>query len=115
MPSLRLHSDLAYVSFGGLVWDAYGWDEVTFYDVSLASPPGQNNVEGAGSHDGTYYWFEFRKALDSGDGCDWSLSPGVSFGSRDWSPELGGDLLAGLWDNSIGAAYQQYIRIRLSA
>jgi hypothetical protein len=74
------HSDASSVSLEGETNDAHGWNEEDWHEDVLASPPGENNVEGAAREDGTYYWFEFRKALDSGDGYDWSLSPGDVIG-----------------------------------
>jgi hypothetical protein len=63
-----VESDYSYLSFGEGTWDAYGWDESQWHTDTDAG--GQNDVEGAASHDGTYYWFEFRKRLNSGDGYD---------------------------------------------
>jgi hypothetical protein len=76
------HSDGNVVDQDGYTRDLYGWDEKMFYDDTLASPAGQNNVEGAASRDATYSWFEFRKALDSGDGYDWSWAPGETQGDE---------------------------------
>jgi hypothetical protein len=64
-------------------------NEAEFEPILDVDVGGFNNVEGAPTFDGTYYWFEFRKALDSGDaaGHDWSAAPGqiriVSFGIAD--------------------------------
>lgn len=70
------HSDEVWLDQEGVAWDGYGWDEESWSYDTDASPPGENNAEGAAVHDGAYYWFEFRKALDSGDGYDWSWTPG---------------------------------------
>lgn len=72
------HSDFSWVDSGGNTWDAYGLDIQTgrWLGDLEARPAGENNVEGKASCDGTYYWFEFRKELESGDDYDWSLSPG---------------------------------------
>jgi hypothetical protein len=94
------YSDLGLFAFGGGFWDAYGWDEYQFYSDTDAG--GENNVEGAATHDGTYYWFEFRKELNSGDGYDWTLGPGDTY-----------RLLAGLWDNSIGAEYHANVLLKV--
>jgi hypothetical protein len=107
------HSDFSFVTFGGLKWDAYGWDESRWYGDTDASPPGQNNVEGAGSYDGTYYWFEFRKTLNSGDGRDWSLASGQIVGSPN-APAETPHLIVGIWDNSISSSYECYISLTLS-
>ena len=42
---------------------------------------GRNNVYAKGRYDGSRYWFEISKPLDSGDSCDWVLEPGVTIGS----------------------------------
>jgi hypothetical protein len=80
------YSDAGGVNYGGLypnpTFDLYGWDEQQWYDDTLAVPPGQNNVQGAATHDGTGYWFEFRKPLASGDGYDWTFVPGGTYGPR---------------------------------
>jgi outer membrane protein assembly factor BamD (BamD/ComL family) len=74
------HSDGAYITQKSETSDVYGWDEENWYEDTLASPPGQNNVEGAASQDTSYYWFEFRKAFTSNDGKDWTLKPGDQLG-----------------------------------
>ncbi|MGB6680871.1 MAG: post-COAP-1 domain-containing protein, partial [Candidatus Bathyarchaeia archaeon] len=59
--------------------DYYGWEGGFIWSLDTDAG-GQNNVEAAASHDGTYYWFEYRKELDSGDGYDWALTPGETYG-----------------------------------
>lgn len=44
------------------------------------TPPGRNDLQGIATHDGEHYWFEFRKPLNSGDGCDWNFTVGNSYG-----------------------------------
>jgi hypothetical protein len=39
-------------------------------------------VEAAVNDDDDFYLFEIKKALDSGDGYDWSLEPGQIIGSN---------------------------------
>jgi len=93
----------------GATWDGYGWDGRHWYDdVTEASPPGQNNVEGAASHDGIYYWFEMKKALNSGDGYDWDLKPGEIY------PQYKGGLLIELWDGSEGRAYNSRLSLKIA-
>lgn len=82
------YSDSGSCSFGGQVRDTYRsidqadtrWKLDTEFE-----PPGQNNVEGACTHDGIYYWFEMKKDLNSGDGYDWNLKLGERY------PEHKGD------------------------
>ncbi|MEZ4868081.1 MAG: LamG-like jellyroll fold domain-containing protein [Caldilineaceae bacterium] len=66
------YSDVGWLDKDNNTWDGYGWDETQFYGDTEVSPPGENNVEGAASTSPSYYWFEFRKALNSSDGRDWS-------------------------------------------
>jgi len=54
------------------VWSAYS-------DDIKMSPPGTINVEGGASHNGTHYWFELRRELNSGDHCDVALVPGETY------------------------------------
>jgi branched-chain amino acid transport system substrate-binding protein len=70
------YSDGGSVDNDNVAYDVYGWDGSNWYMDIEASPPGEHNVEGALSEDETYVWFEFRKALDSGDEYDWSWPPG---------------------------------------
>ena len=74
-----------------------------------ASPPGENNVEGGASYDGTHYWFEFRKELDSGDGCDWVFVPGQTYQGKE-----GGWLNIGLFDVSEEKGYWKDIILQLA-
>ncbi|MBN1219629.1 MAG: hypothetical protein JXM69_11920 [Anaerolineae bacterium] len=67
-----------------------GWDDERWYEDTQASPPGESNVAGAMSEDGTYVWFEFRKALNSGDDYDWSWRAG------DTVPDVG-EVWLGAW------------------
>ena len=99
-------SDSSGLSFDGVTLDWYGWDDSQWYTDTDAS--GQNDVEGAASHDGTYYWFEFRKRLNSGDGYDWALTPPQIVGDGDSS------LLVGVFDYSLFINYEQKVLLQLS-
>jgi len=99
-------SDYSYLSFGEGTWDAYGWDDSQWYTDTDAG--GQNDVEGAASHDGTYYWFEFRKKLNSGDGYDWALTPPQIVGDGD------SNLLVSAYDDSLVIVYEQEVLLQLS-
>jgi predicted amidohydrolase YtcJ len=101
------HSDLGYAGYDGDTLDLYGWDEASWYRDTDAG--GTNDVEGAGSHDGTHYWFEFRKRLDSGDEFDWSFRPGQTVGTG-----YGGNLLVSLWDNSDPSWWETSVAIVLA-
>jgi hypothetical protein len=85
------HSDAGWVEQEGDLFDGYGWDEENWSDDTSASPPGENNVQGVANKDATYHWFEFRKALASGDDYDWDWAAGKTVGSDD------GHVLLGAW------------------
>lgn len=93
------YSDLGSVSYANETHDGYGCchDGMLFYMDTDAG--GKNNVEGAASHDGTHYWFEFRKALNSNDGYDWTLVAGHTYGLQN-----GADIYGGYF--SVGCCYQ---------
>jgi hypothetical protein len=98
-------SDYSGLAFGNYSVDLYGWNESSWtWDTEI-------NVEGNSSHDGEYYWFEFRKKLDSGDGQDWSLEPGDLVGNP--NAAIVDNLLVGFWDNSGPAHYEQRINLLL--
>ncbi|MFC1506519.1 post-COAP-1 domain-containing protein [Thermoproteota archaeon] len=105
-PEILLEGDHASIAY---FWNAYASSDAgtsSGSDLNQWEPPllsnwhydladgGENNVEGAATHDGTYYWLEFKKELDSGDGYDWSMVPGQTYGQ---DPD---QLSIGLWDNS---------------
>jgi parallel beta-helix repeat protein len=104
-------SDYSGWAYGNYPLDLYGWDESSWTWDTDAIPPGVINVEGSASHDGEYYWFEFRKKLDSGDGTDWSLKPGDLVG--DPNAAVVDNLLVGFWDNSGSVHYEQRINMQL--
>jgi hypothetical protein len=104
------NSDLGYVGLGeNPVWDAYGWDEENFYDDTEASPPGAYDVEGNTTLDGAHYWFEFRKALNSGEALDWSWTAGELVGTGET-----GDLMLGIFDSADLSFYGTYILLQLA-
>jgi hypothetical protein len=100
------HSDEGGVGLRGTLFDRHGWDEREWSDDVKAAPPGRNDVQGLASSDATYTWFEFRKALNSGDGYDWDWSPRGTVGTE-------GDLLLGVWDAANQTAPRSYITLVL--
>jgi multiple sugar transport system substrate-binding protein len=70
------YSDEAWIDRDGIADDGYGWNDEEWFSDAEASPPGQNNAEGAVTAESDYVWFEFRKALHAGDGYDWDWAPG---------------------------------------
>lgn len=110
-----LHFDAGMLELTGYPSDTYRYNCTgdMIYDTDY-SPPGENNLEGFATHDGTHYWFEMRKALASGDGYDWTLEPGRTYGLRDRSPDTGGDMQVALWDGSLGDQYWRYVRLMVA-
>jgi hypothetical protein len=87
----------------------YGWNDVRW--LNDKQDGGQNNILGKGKmHDG-YYWFEFCKQLNSGDGHDWSFVPGGTYGGGAGA----GDMLVELWDHSAQTAYNRYVFLTLAS
>jgi len=92
-------SDAAWLHQLGPPADLTNYDGNTWQQDTLATPPGENNVQGRGYHDDTFYWFEFARPLDSGDQWDWTVTPGETIGQGNM--EQTGDLLyIGIHDDS---------------
>jgi hypothetical protein len=108
------HSDAAYIGLDGKNYDFYGWslDNKWFEDVDDG---GRNNVIGKGTKSGGFYWFEFRRPLNSGDGHDWSFKPGGTYGWRLDAEGKNDHILVTLWDSSESTAYERYITLTLAS
>jgi hypothetical protein len=104
-----LYSDFGSVSDDGTPYDFYGFDGNRWYYDTDAG--GHNNVKGAASYDGAYYWFEFRKQLNSGDGYDWAFAPGGTYGYPR-PPDL---TQVGFWDQIETTFYGKVVALHLSA
>jgi hypothetical protein len=102
-------ADFAFTRVNSETADWYGFDETQWYVDEDAG--GENNVQGMGSHDGTYYWFELVKELDSMDGFDWVMDPGKTYGSLDLSSD---HLEIGLFDDSEVNGYNHYISLKIA-
>lgn len=109
------YSDLGSVSYANETHDGYGCchDGMLFYMDTDAG--GKNNVEGAATHDGTHYWFEFRKALNSGDGYDWTLVAGHTYGWQNGADIYGGYFSVGLWEASKKLVHVAFVTLDLSS
>jgi len=105
-------SDSAWISIEGNTGDRYGWDESSWQIDE--NDGGTCDMEGSASYDGTYYWFEFRRPLDSGDDFDWSLSQGELIGEPSDDPSEQDNLLVTLWDADISSTYENQIVLQLS-
>ncbi len=104
------HGDKGYVSLNGYSGDQYILDGVLGDDVASG---GQNNFLAKGMISGGYYWFEFRKDLNSGDGYDWALSPGQTIGVL---PTQDGDAFTiGYWDTSQGLDLTTHMKLTLAS
>lgn len=76
------HSDGFYVNTSGSYQDHSNWDETDWHKDEELSPPGSIDVEAAVFSDNDFNWFEIKKALNSGDGYDWSLKPSQVIGNN---------------------------------
>jgi hypothetical protein len=106
-------SDSGHVSLDGSTIDLFGWDDTTWIN-DQSTETGQNNVEGKATYDGTFYWFEFRKKLDSGDGCDWNLKPGDLVGEPVENPSLQRNLLVSVWNDDMASTLENQIVLQLA-
>jgi len=105
-------NDLGGVKFDNSTHDWYGWPLKNDTDTG-----GENNVEGKVTYDGTYYWFEFRRPLDSGDGYnpdtgwgyDWSFVAGGTYGSPPTQ------FIVDFWDDSTQTFYAESVLLHLSS
>jgi len=98
------HSDFGTVGRDNQTFDGYGYDDMNWKEDVLAAPPGQNNVQGKASQDTSYYWFEFRKTLNSGEAYDWAWGPGDI---------VEADLLIGIYDQT--TFFERYIQLHLGS
>jgi len=101
--------------FEGQTRDYYGWDETRFYKDVEATPPGENNFEGSGTYDGSYYWFEMKKPLNSGDGYDWNFELGETYGWHEGTPGKSDDLVVYFFDESKELAFNGLIRLAIAS
>lgn len=109
------YSDLGSVSYANETHDGYGCchDGTLFYMDTDAG--GKNNVEGATTYDGTHYWFEFRKALNSNDGHDWALVVGHTYGLENGADIYGGHFSVGLFQTSKKIVHVAFVTLDLSS
>jgi hypothetical protein len=106
-------SDAAWLYQLGPPTDLTNHDGDTWQQDTLATPPGENNVQGIGYHDATFYWFEMTRPLDSGDHWDWSIAPGQTIGQGNM--EQTSDLLyIGLHDDSEAHGIETRITLTLA-
>jgi hypothetical protein len=88
--------------------DQYNYDGTTWTDDI---PTGENNVEGMGHYDGTFYWFEVKKPLDTGDMCDWVFEIGETYGYASSPIDKSDHLCVGLYDDSQDYNIQNFIQL----
>jgi len=103
-------SDAAWLYQLGSPRDLTNYDGNAWQQDIDATPPGDNNVQGRGYHDTTFYWFEVVRPLDSGDPWDWSVAPDDTVGAGNM--EQTSDLLyIGLHDDSEGHSIETRITL----
>ncbi len=106
-------SDAAWLYQLGSPIDLTNYDGNAWQQDTDATPPGDNNVQGKGYYDTTFYWFEMVRPLDSGDQWDWSVEPGDTVGAGNM--EQTSDLLyIGLHDDSEGHSIETRITLTLA-
>jgi len=71
--------DVSGVRGDGWTYDRYGIEGGDWRDDNEMSPPGQVDVRGGASYNGTHYLFEFGKPLNTGDRYDVVLVPGQTY------------------------------------
>jgi len=74
-------------------------------------PGGENNVEGMGHYDGTFYWFEIKKPLNSQDSRDWLFELGETYGYATSPIHTTDHLCIGMFDESKRYAIQNFIQL----
>ena len=113
------YSDLGGVRFNNATIDYYGHSTGTTWYNDTSAPGGHNDTQGAASYDAVndFYWFEYKRPLDSGDGYD----PNTGWG-YDWSFVAGGTygatgtgLIVEFWDYSTLTPYDVNILLHLSS
>jgi len=102
------HSDYGGLGLDGIAFDGFGWDNANWSGDTLASPPGKTNVYGGARGDTTYIWFEFKKALNSGDSYDWDWAQGQTLGTSQ-----NGSLGVGIYDSTLGTYFGKSIQLHL--
>ena len=104
-------SDYTWINTQGETWDAccFDFDTWRWKPDSFHSPEGGDQIEGASAHTAGSRWFEFRKPLDSHDGCDWTFSPGGSYGVQRTGP-----LNLGAVTSNPGQYYEQGILLHVA-
>jgi hypothetical protein len=71
-----------YARINDEVFDHGQWDEMNWhYDTEL-DPPGTVDIEARSTEDEEFYWFELKRALNSGDSYDWVFEPGKTYGDN---------------------------------
>lgn len=107
----NLSSDAAWLRLSGGSKDKCNYtDNGWVLDRDMG---GTNDVIGYGNYDGLYYWYEFRKDLNSSDGLDWEFYPGQVIGGAFNPPSNHDMLVAGFLDISTNMCYEKTISIQL--
>ena len=84
------HSDGIYVKTTGENRDLGQWDEMQWHEDKDLDPPGTVDVEARSTEDDAFYWFEIKRALNSGDRYDWIFEPGHIYGANPYDSVMVG-------------------------
>jgi hypothetical protein len=76
------HSDGIYAKTNGEISDLGQWDEMQWQEDKDLDPPGTVDIEARSTEDDEFYWFELKRALNSGDSYDWVFEPGQIYGAN---------------------------------
>jgi hypothetical protein len=102
------HSDGVYARINDEVFDHGQWDEMQWqYDTDL-DPPGTVDIEARSTEDDGFYWFELKRALNSGDNYDWVFEPGQTYGNNPYD-----SVMIGI--ESEEGTFLRYIQLEIGA
>jgi len=76
------HSDGIYAKTNGEIRDLGQWDEMQWHEDKDLDPPGTVDIEARSTEDDKFYWFEIKRAMNSGDRYDWIFEPGHKYGAN---------------------------------
>ena len=109
---LNNNSDAAWARLYGQTKDMCNYTSGEWaLDTDLG---GTSDAIGYGRYDGSAYWFEFKKKLNSTDICDWAFIPGQLIGANYSLPIVDDKLVIGFWDHSKDLILSKPFSLKLS-
>jgi len=75
------HSDGVYARINDEGFYYGQWDEMNWHEEKDLFPPGTVDIEARSTEDDEFYWFELKRALNSGDSYDWIFELGKKYGA----------------------------------